>query len=117
QVYRLAVPNAEGDIRDPERRMQSLVSGLSGSQVSSNFMHLIGEVAPSIAANEGLTLSSFRYSQDNRELQLNLEATDFALLERLRGAISARGLTAELMRVSAQGDIHQARMRVVEGSL
>ncbi len=117
QVYRMAVPNADGNIRDPERRLESLVSGLGGSQASSNFMYLMSEVAPPIAANDGLTLSSFRYSQDNRELQLNLEATDFALLESLRGAISARGLTAELMRVSAQGDVHQARMRVVEGGL
>lgn len=115
-VYRQAVPNAGDDVQDPERRLSSLVSGLGGSQSSSNIMYLLNQVAPSISSKEGLTLSSFRYSQDNRELQLNLEADDFSLLEAVRTDIAERGLTAELLRVSAQGDVHQARMRVVEGS-
>lgn len=115
-VYRLAVPNATGDVQDPERRLASLVSGLGGSRSSSNVMSLLSQVAPSISSKEGLSLSSFRYSADNRELQLNLEADDFSLLEAVRTDIAERGLTAELLRVSAQGDVHQARMRVVEGS-
>lgn len=114
QVYRQAVPDAGDDIRDPERRLESLVAGLGGSQSSSIVVHLLNEIAPSIEAKEGLSVSSFRYSHDNQELQLNLEAEDFSLLEALRTDIAERGLTAELLRVSAQGDIHQARMRVVE---
>ncbi len=115
-LYRQVVPNAGDDIRDPERRLESLVADLGGPQASSNLMHLLNQVAPSIGTTEGLSVSSFRYSQDNRELQLNLEAEDFSLLEDLRSDITQRGLTAELLRVSAQGDIHQARMRVVEGN-
>jgi general secretion pathway protein L len=116
-VYRQAVPNADENVRDPERRLSSLVSGLGGTTSSSNVMYLLSEVAPAIESKEGLRVSSFRYSSDNRELQLNLEADDFSLLEALRTDIAQRGLTAELLRVSAQGDVHQARMRVVEGTL
>jgi general secretion pathway protein L len=115
-LYRQVVPTAGEDIRDPERRLESLVAGLGGPQASSNLMRLLNQVAPSIGTTEGLSVSSFRYSQDNRELQLNLEAEDFSLLEALRTDIAERGLTAELLRVSAQGDIHQARMRVVEAN-
>lgn len=113
-VFRQAVPDAD-NVGDPERRLESMVAGLGGSQSSSNLMQLLSEVAPPVASTSGLSITSFRYSQDNRELQLNLEAEEFSLLEDLRSEISARGLTGELLRVSAQGEIHQARMRVVEG--
>ena len=115
QVYRQAVPNAGSDVRDPEKRLASLVGDAGATQSSSNLMYLLSQVTPAIESKDSLSVTSFRYSQENRELQLNLEAKDFSQLEAVRADITQRGLTAELLRVSAQGDVHQARMRVVEG--
>lgn len=113
ELYREAVP--AGAISDPEKQLQQLVKGLNKSGGGSNLMLLLGEVTPLIAANDDLNISGFRYNGDQRELRLNLEAKQFALLEELRGKLSGKGLNAELLRVSAQGDIHQASMKVQEG--
>lgn len=111
-LYREAVPS--GAISDPEKQLQQLVKGLNKDGEGSNLMVLLGQVTPLIAANNDLSLSSFRYSSDQRELRLNIEAKQFALLEELRSKLSGQGLNAELLRVSAQGDIHQASMKIQE---
>ena len=114
RVYQEAVPN--GRKGDPLGTLQSMVKNLGGESSSTNLMPLFNAVSLALKDSSDVVLSSFRYNGDQRELRLNIETTEFAKLESLRAAVNQQGLSAELLRVSAQGDKHQARMKVVEAS-
>ncbi|WP_188152335.1 type II secretion system protein GspL [Teredinibacter waterburyi] len=113
-VYQQAVPNGRGG--DPERKLETLVKTLKGgpSGGTTNFVALLNSVAKAVKQAGNITMSSIRYTGDQRELMLNIEGSSFAELETLRGAVTAEGFAAELLRVEAKGDRHSARMKVTE---
>ncbi len=111
-VYLEAVPN--GRPGDPEGALRSMVRGLDGKSESSNLMLLLDGVSSALAGKSDITMSSFRYNGDQKELRFNLEAKNFSDLESLRSAVEQKGFAAELLRVTAEGNITQASMRVTE---
>lgn len=111
-VYLEAVPN--GRPGDPVRALKSLVQGMDGKSDPTNLMFLLDGMSGALAGKSGITMSSFRYNGDQKELRFNLEAKSFADLENLRSAVVEKGFEAELLRVTAEGDVTQASMRVTE---
>lgn len=111
-VYLQAVPN--GRRGDPEGALRALVKNLKGGAEPTNLMALINGVASTMKSVAGITVSSFRYNSDQRELTLNIEAGSFEDLERLRSTVTEKGFVAELLRVEARGDKQSARMKVAE---
>lgn len=112
-VYLKAVP--KGRLGDPEGRLKGLVSGIKGSAAGepSNLMVLVAGVAPDLKANN-ITVSSMRYSADQRELMMNIEGDSFGALEALRSSTEKKGFKAELLRVEARGEKQSARIKVSE---
>jgi len=114
-VYLKAVPN--GRAGDPEGRLEKLVKNMKGdSSQSTNLMALFNTVAQTLAEAGNISMSSFRYNSDQRELLMNIEGGSFAELEALRHKVEQKGTLAELLRVEAKGDKHSARMKVAEAS-
>lgn len=111
-VYLEAVPN--GRPGDPEGALRSMVRGLDGESNSTNLMLILNGVSGALAGNSDIDMSSFRYNGDQKELRFNLEAKSFSDLENLRSAVEQQGFAAELLRVTAEGDVTQASMRVTE---
>lgn len=111
-VYKEVSPT--GRSGDPVKAMQSMLKGKGGKSQPTNVMLLLDGTAKALKTTPDVSLTSIRYSGDQRELRLNLETKNFSDLESLRTQISKLGLTAELLRVSAQGDIQQASMSVAE---
>ncbi|TVZ37274.1 general secretion pathway protein L [Alteromonadaceae bacterium 2753L.S.0a.02] len=111
-VYLQAVPN--GRKGDPEGALRALVQGIKGGSEPSNLMALINGVAATLKNVSNITVSSFRYNSDQRELMMNIEAGSFDDLEKLRSNVTERGFVAELLRVEARGDKQSARMKVTE---
>ncbi len=105
----------KGPVRDPVRQLKQELSNYSDKPQGSRLMLMMSKIAPPIAANDNLTLNNFRYSHDSGEVQLTIEATDFALFEELRKQIADKGLTVDIRRASVSGDVHQAQIRVSEG--
>ncbi|WP_075186979.1 type II secretion system protein GspL [Teredinibacter haidensis] len=113
-VYMQAVP--KGRPGDPEGRLETLVKGIKGGDVkTSNLMVLLAGVADTMTSGS-ISISSFRYNADQRELLMNIEGSSFAELETLRTGVENKGLKAELLRVEAKGDRQSARMKIVEAS-
>lgn len=111
-VYKQVAPN--GRSSDPVRAMESMVKGQGGKSEPTNVMMLIDSTAKALKNTPEVNLTSMRYSGDQKELRVNLETKNFSDLETLRTAIAKMGLAAELLRVSAQGEIQQASMSVAE---
>lgn len=111
--YRQVIPGA-GNVVDPVKTLKAKLGG--GSQTpGSNLVGILNNIGPAISGHKDVKVSSFRYTHENRELQLNLEAKDIATLEAVRNQIAQTGLKAEIKRASVSGDVNQALMRITEG--
>lgn len=110
-IYRQVVSG--GSITDPVRQLRAQV-GTTESTEPSNVVALVAKVAPKVQANKDLKVTSFRYTQNNGMLQINVEAKDFAMLEQLTAELGQLGLKAEIKNSKASGDIQQAQLRVSE---
>ncbi len=112
EIFRQVVP--AGSITDPERQLRGLL-GKSGNSIgASNLMSILAGVAPAIGEYDQVRIRNFRYSSENRQLQLNIEADSFATFESLRNKIAEAGLTVDIRSANVQGDTHQAQLRVSE---
>lgn len=111
-IFRQAVP--QGAISDPARQLRSLLGNGDKAGGSSNAVQLLVGVAPAISAIDEVVIRSLRYSRDNGQLQLNLEAKSFDTFETLRARISETGLQVEIKSANVYGDMHQAQLRIAE---
>ncbi len=111
--YRQIIPGA-GNVVDPVKTLKAKLGGGSQSP-GSNLVGILNNIGPAISAHKDVKVSSFRYTHENRELQLNLEARDIATLEAVRNQIAQTGLKAEIKRASVAGEVNQALMRITEG--
>lgn len=112
--YRQA--NPRGAVVDPEKQLSRQLNDLRGSDQSSGFVGLVAQVGAVLAANPGTSIASLNYSQRAGEMRLNILASDYGAVERIREAIGASGLEASLENSNAQGDGVRARLRVAERS-
>lgn len=111
--YRQVIPGA-GNVVDPVKTLKAKLGG--GNQTpGSNLIGILNNIGPAISGHKDVKVSSFRYTHENRELQLNLEAKDIATLEAVRNQIAQTGLKAEIKRASVSGEVNQALMRIYEG--
>lgn len=115
RIFKEAMPNGRGG--DPERELKAEISrtGISGGD-PTNLMFLLSGVSLATKQISNIEFSSFRYSGDNRELQLNIEAKAFADVETLRTLLANNKLSAELVRVNPKGNVQQARLNIAEAA-
>jgi len=114
--YRKAYPR--GAVVDAETQLGRQLAALRGSGQNSGFVHLVEQVGAAVAANPGTSLATINYNFSNRggEMRMNIEAADFATVERVRAQINEAGLQAVMESSSARGDKVRARLRVGEKS-
>lgn len=113
QVYRSVA--GPGNLVDAERQLRQVLSELQPAGSGGQVTPLLGDLFPALAESDGVTLSAISYASRTDELSLNVRASTFNAIESLRGDIQQRGLQAELLSASAQGDSHSARLRVSGG--
>ena len=114
--YREAYPR--GAVVDAETQLQRQLAAMRGSGQSSGFVHLVEQVGAAVAANPGTSIATLNYNFSDRggEMRMNIEAADFAAVERVRATINKSGLQAIMENSSARGDRVRARLRVGEES-
>lgn len=114
EIFRQAVPN--GPITDPVRQLRGLLGSSGEVGVGSNATALLVGVAPSVASFSQVKIRNLRYSSDNAQLQLDIEADSFTTFESLRSKIAEQGFEVEIKSANVYGDTHQAQLRISEAS-
>lgn len=109
-VYRTVVP--QGALVDAEKQLTGMARELQPAGQSSSAMELISQVLPPLSGNDSIILRSIQYSADTSEINLNLQANAFNSIEQVRTNIEQKGLKAELLSSSAQGEIFSARLKI-----
>ena len=109
-IFREAVPT--GNITNPERQLRTLLGDSGGGGVTSNAVTLLAGVAPAVSNFKEVTIKNLRYSADNGQLQLNIEADSFNTFESLRSKIAEAGYEVEIRSANVFGDVHQAQLRI-----
>lgn len=108
-VYRSVEPR--GHAPEPERQLQRKVQSLRGGSGAA-LLPLLERVGAAVHAIDGVALQSLTYSERQGEVRLSLSAGSFADVEKLRQAIAAKGLDAQLVGSSADGSRTRAQMRI-----
>jgi len=109
-VYQSVVPG--GRSRDPIKALENMVSKTGNKNLPSNSMALINVVSSAMKSTPDIALTRMRYSGDKRELQVSVETPNFSDLESLRQAVVSAGFNAELLRVTTQGDLQRANVKI-----
>lgn len=110
EIFRQVVPS--GNFRDPERELRNRLGSAGDSSQRSNSVVLLATVAPAIKSMDDVVIRNLRYSLDNGQLQMNIEANSFTTFETLRNKIAETGLEVDIRSANVHGDTHQAQMRV-----
>ena len=114
-VYLDAVPN--GKRGDEEGRLRALLkTGNKKTVEPTNMMVLLSGTADVMRQMDSIKMVNFRYSGDQRELQVNIEVDNLSELNQFKEKLNAAGLKADSPRSNAQGEIYQARMKITEKS-
>ncbi|PCK08145.1 MAG: hypothetical protein COA42_10500 [Alteromonadaceae bacterium] len=112
-VFLKAVP--KGRKGDEERQLVSLLkTGNTKTGQPTNLMALLGNFGSVMDEHKGITLSSFRYNGEQRQLQVNIEAKTLDDISRFKRMLSAKGLEPGSPRSTKKGDVYQSRMQIVE---
>jgi general secretion pathway protein L len=114
QSYRKAYP--KGAIVDAEKQLRRQLGALRGSGETTGFVSLMERAGEVIAKTPGTSIATINYNDKGGEMRLNILATNFEAVERVREQINQAGLQAVMESSSAQGDQVRARLRVGERS-
>jgi general secretion pathway protein L len=113
ELVREAIPT--GKITSPERQLKAALTQLTSSG-PTEFGSMIARVGPALGSAAGYTVRNINYEGDSRSLRLELRARDFQHIEQFRSAAQQRGLDAQLLNSSAQGQGILARLELKEAN-
>lgn len=113
-VYLQAVPN--GRKGDEENRLENILKNQGGSTTGepSNLVPMLSGLTKAMMKQEDIQVSNFRYSGDQRELQVNIEIKGLDELGRFRELLADSGIESGSPRTSRQGEIYQANLKLKE---
>jgi general secretion pathway protein L len=111
QIYRGVEPR--GVVTEPERQLRRKVEALRG-QRGGAVMPLLQQVGSAVTGVAGVKIQNMTYNERQGEIRLSLNAAAFKDVEALRGTIAAKGLNAQLVGSSADGDKTRAQLRITE---
>ncbi|MFL0811071.1 MAG: general secretion pathway protein GspL [Agarilytica sp.] len=113
-VYLQAVPN--GRKGDEENRLENILKNQGGASLGepSNLVPMLTGLTKAMTQQEDIQVSNFRYSGEQRELQVNIEVKGLSELGRFRELLAETGLESGSPRTSRQGEIYQANLKLKE---
>jgi type II secretion system protein L len=111
QTYRSVEPR--GALVDAEKQLRRHVAVLQGDR-GGGLVPLLQQVGGALTGTAGVKLQNFSYSDRQGEIRLNLQADSFKDVEAVRLAIADKGLDAQLVGSSADGDKTRAQLRIME---
>lgn len=113
QLFRDTFPEVQRVV-NPRSQMKTRLESLREGGDGADFVDLLSRAGEPVANAEGITLAGLEWR--NERLQLELQATDLQVLDRLRERLSDNGLAAELERAERQGEQVAGAIRLQEAS-
>ncbi|PSQ91418.1 MAG: hypothetical protein BRD57_04410 [Proteobacteria bacterium SW_6_67_9] len=113
QLFRDTFPEVQRVV-NPRSQMKTRLASLREGGDGADFVDLLSRAGGPVANAEGITLAGLEWR--NERLQLELQATDLQVLDRLRERLSDNGLAAELERAERQGEQVAGAIRLQEAS-
>lgn len=112
-TYREAFPS--GRVVNPRRQMEAKLADIQGIGQSggSNMLALLSTLGAEPQASS-LQVSAMNYEARAAELRIDIVAENFQQVEKLRSALRARGISAELQNSSASGNKVRAKLALKE---
>lgn len=113
KTYRDAFPKSR--VVNPRRQMEARLSELQGGggAAGSNMLALLSSLSTEPEAAT-LQISAVNYEARAAELRIDILADNFQQVEKLRNALRARGVSAELQNSSASGNKVRAKLALKE---
>lgn len=101
----------DGAMVDPVLQLQALLTVRSGA--GQSLLPILTQMVPALQS-AAVAVQALDYDASSGELQLDVQSVDgFAAIERLRAALQAAGLQAELVGSTSDGAASRARLRVL----
>jgi len=113
QIFRDTFPEVQRVV-NPRSQMQTRLESLRAGGGGAGFLELLSLSGEPLAGADGITLEAVRWR--NQRLQLELQASDLQVLDRLRERLGSNGVNAELERAERQGEQVVGEIRVTEAS-
>lgn len=113
QIFRETFPEVQRVV-NPRSQMTTRLESLRGGGGGAGFLELMARAGEPLTGADGITLETVKWR--NQRLQLELEATDLQVLDRLRERLGNNGLNAELERAERQGEQVAGEIRLTEAS-
>lgn len=110
-LARKAIPT--GKITSPERQMRAALTQLSTSG-PTNFGSMLATVGPALGGESGYAVRTINYDGSTDGLRLEVRTKDFQQIEQFRNEMQQRGIEANLLNSSAQGEGILARLELKE---
>jgi len=108
-TYRQVMP--QGAYVDAERQLTGLVRELQPTGQSGNVVALLAQIFPHLN-NDALIVRNIQYLGDTGDVNMQIQAGEFATIEKLRTDVENQGLNVELLSSSVQGSTHSARLKI-----
>lgn len=103
-----------GEVRraDPRSRIQTALALVKKARAQNVFMRLVAVASPVLAETKGISVQGAVFN--NAQLDIQLEASDFQLLDKVTTALRAKGVNAEQSRATKIGEVTQAHLVLKE---
>src|SRR5690625_6418815 len=103
-----------GRMTDPEVQLRQAVAEVQPASAAGRLVTpVLADLLPALA-NDETTVRSIAYAANSGEINLSVQASAFSSIETLRERIAERGLQAEVLSASAQGDVHRSEEHTSE---
>lgn len=102
----------QGRMVDPEKQLTTLLKQLQPTNQTGRVMDLLAVVLPQIASVPNVSIKGVAYVGEIGELNINVQADNFATFETLAQNIRGQGFNAEVLSANAQGNVQTARLRI-----
>ena len=113
-IYLSVVPN--GRLGDEEGQLRSRLRRAGGSITSepTNFITLVNGLASALAEQQNVNLANFRYSGDQKTLQVSLAIPSLEALTNFRELLGKKGLDTSSPNSTESSGSYTARMKITE---
>ena len=103
-IYNEIFPGESSTI-SPKKRVETALAAVKKAKEQSVFLRLVAAASRVLVNTKGISVQSANFS--NLQLEVDLEATDFALLDKVTADLRRKGLVAEQNRATKVGTVSQ----------
>ena len=110
-LYNAIFPGESRTI-SPKKRVETALAAVKKAKEQSIFLRLVAAASPVLVNAKGISVQSAIFS--NSQLEVQVEASDFALLDKVTTDLRRKGLAAEQNRATKVGAVTQAHLVIKE---